>query len=154
MLSVTWLLERPIYLSVSLLSFYSRSLEKMFSVNRLSSHTIYIYIKVKVKWSRYRPGAVQRVGRGIALLFHDRGNRRWWVVSSMPRPHFTTRKDPVRILQDAEWATGSVWMGGKSRPHRDSIPDRPAVAQSLYRLSYPAHIYIYIYNSLFCIYSR
>jgi hypothetical protein len=26
-------------------------------------------------------------------------------------------------------------------PHRDSIPDRPARSQSLYRLSYRAHIY-------------
>ena len=25
---------------------------------------------------RYRPGVAQRVGRGIALLFHDRGVRR------------------------------------------------------------------------------
>ena len=31
---------------------------------------------VKVKLSRYRPGVAQRVGRGIALLFHDRGTRR------------------------------------------------------------------------------
>jgi len=30
----------------------------------------------KVKFSRYRPGVAQRVGRGIALLFHDRGTRR------------------------------------------------------------------------------
>jgi len=29
------------------------------------------------------------MGRGIALLFHDRGTRRGWVVSSTPRPHFT-----------------------------------------------------------------
>jgi len=29
-----------------------------------------------VKFSRYRPGVAQRVGRGIALLFHDRGTRR------------------------------------------------------------------------------
>jgi len=36
----------------------------------------YIYIKVKVNFSRYRPGVAQRVGRGIALLFYDRGNRR------------------------------------------------------------------------------
>jgi len=28
---------------------------------------------------------------------------------------------------------------GKSRPHRDSTPDRPARSQTLYRLSYPAH---------------
>jgi len=30
----------------------------------------------KVKRSHYRPGVAQRVGRGIALLFHDRGTRR------------------------------------------------------------------------------
>jgi hypothetical protein len=35
-------------------------------------------------------------------------------------------KDPVPIVQEAVWATGPVWTGGKSRPHRDSIPDRPA----------------------------
>ena len=39
----------------------------------------YIYDElyyVKVKFSRYRPGVAQRVGRAIALLFHDRGTRR------------------------------------------------------------------------------
>ena len=36
------------------------------------------------------------------------------------------RKDPVPILQEAGWAPGLVWMGGKSHSHRDSIPDRPA----------------------------
>jgi len=83
-------------------------------------------VKVKVKWSRYRPGVAQRVGRGLALLFHDRGTRRGWVVSSTLRPHFTPGKDPVTILQEAGWAPGPVWTSGKSRPHRDSIPDRPA----------------------------
>jgi len=79
------------------------------------------------------------VGRGIALLFHDRGTRRGWVVSSTPRPHFTSGKDPVPILQEARWGLGPVWTGGKPRPYRDSIPDRPASSQSLYRLSYRAH---------------
>ena len=37
----------------------------------------------------------QRVGRGVALLFHDRGTRGWLVVSSTPRLHFTPGKDPV-----------------------------------------------------------
>ena len=32
--------------------------------------------KVKVQFSRYRPGVAQRVGRVTALLFHDRGTRR------------------------------------------------------------------------------
>jgi len=93
----------------------------------------------KVKWSCYRPGVAQRVGRGIALLFHDCSTRKGWVISSTPRPHFTPGKDPVPILQEARWAPGPVWTGGKSRPHQDSIPDCPAHSQSLYHLSYPAH---------------
>ena len=95
--------------------------------------------KRKVKWSRYRTGVAQRVGTGIALLFLDHGTRREWVVSSTPRPHFTPGKDPVPILQEAGWAPGPVWTGGKSRLHRDSIPDLPACSQSLYWLTYPAH---------------
>ena len=92
---------------------------------------------VKVKWSRYIPGLAQRVGRGTALLFNDHDTRREWVISSTPRPHFIPGKDPVPILQKAGWAPGPVWTGGKSHPHRDSIPDRPARSQSLYGLSYP-----------------
>ena len=99
-----------------------------------------------VKWSRYRPAVAQRLCRSIALLFHDLGTRRGWVVSSTPRSHFTPGKDPVPILQEAGWAPGPVWSGGKSRPHRDSIPDRPARSQSLYRLSYSAHTLWYNYT--------
>jgi hypothetical protein len=60
-----------------------------------------------------------------------------------------TSLDPVAILQEAGCAPGPVWTGRKSRPHRDSIPDRPARSQSLYRLSYPAHIFpnINLYKS-------
>jgi len=43
------------------------------------------------------------------------------VVSSTPRPRFTPEKDPVPILQEAGWAPGPVWTGGKSRPYRDFI---------------------------------
>jgi hypothetical protein len=58
------------------------------------------------------------------------------VVSSTPRPHFTPREDPVPILQEAGWATGPVWTGGKSRPHQDSIPDRPARRPTLSHCTY------------------
>ena len=51
----------------------------------------------------------------------------------------TAGKEPVSILQEAGWAPGPVWTGGKPRPHRDSIPDRLSRSQTLYRLSYPAH---------------
>jgi len=90
---------------------------------------------IKVKLTCYRPS----VGRGIALLFHDRGTRRGWVVSSTTRPHFTPGKDPVPIVQEAGWAPGPVWMVGKSRSHWDLIPYCPARSQLLYRLSNPAH---------------
>ena len=74
------------------------------------------------------PVVAQRVCRGIALLFHDRGTRSWWVVSSTPRPYFTPGKDPVPIpiVQEAGWAPGTVWRGGKSRSTGIRSPDRPA----------------------------
>jgi len=72
--------------------------------------------KVKVKWSRYRRDVAQRVGRGIALLFFERGTRRGWVASLSPRPHLTPGKDPRPILQKAEWAPGPVWTGGNLIP--------------------------------------
>ena len=96
--------------------------------------------KVKVKWSCYTPSVAQRLGKRIALLFHDRGTSRGWVVSSTSRLYLTPWKDPIPILQEGGWAPGPVWTGGKSRPHRDLIPDHPARSQLLYRLSYLAHI--------------
>ena len=41
------------------------------------------------------------------------------------RPQYAG-KDPLPIVQEAGWAPGPVWTGGKSRPHRDSIPNRPS----------------------------
>ena len=87
---------------------------------------LYSDIYEKVKRSRYRPGVAQRVGRDIALLFHDRGTRRGWVVSSTPRPQFTPRKDPIPIVQEVGWAPGPVWTCGKYRLHLDSNPEPPA----------------------------
>jgi hypothetical protein len=101
----------------------------------------------------------QRVGRDIALLFHTHGTIRWCVASRTPRPPFTPGKDPVPILQEVGWAPGPVWTGGKSRPHRYSIPDRPPLSHPLSRPRYPApphthththtHIYIYIHTYIF-----
>ena len=39
-------------------------------------YCLLLYLKKKVKLSRYRSGVAQRVGRGIALLFDDHGARR------------------------------------------------------------------------------
>jgi len=74
------------------------------------------------------------------------------VVSSTPRPQFDPGKEPVPILQEPGLAPGSVWTVGKSRPHWDSITDRPVRSQSLHRLSYRAHKvrlnYVYIRRHL------
>ena len=50
--------------------------------------------------------------------------REW--SAARPDRTFTSGKDPVPIVQEAEWAPGQVWTGGKSRPHRNSIPDHAA----------------------------
>ena len=103
---------------------------------------IYIYIyKGKVKWSCYRPGVAQRVGRGIALLFYDRGTRRGLVVSSTARPHFTPGKEPVPTVQEAVWAPRP---GGKSCPHQDSIRIlQPVVSRNTDWATRPIYIYIH-----------
>ena len=93
----------------------------------------------EVKWSRYRPSVPQRVGRSIALLYHDRDSRRGWVVSSTPRPHFTPEKTQYPFYKWLGGPRGRSGWAKKSRLHRDSILDHPVHSQSLYRLSYPAH---------------
>ena len=65
--------------------------------------------------------------------------------AARPGRNLPPGKEPVPILEEAGWAPGPVWTGGKSRPIGIRSPDRPARSQSLYRLSYPAHLYIYIY---------
>ena len=108
---------------------------------------LYLFFYIKVKWSRYRPNMAQRVGRGIALLFHDRGTRRGWVASSTPRPHFTPGKDPVPIVQEAGWAPGPVWTGRKilSPPGFDPRTVQPVVSRYNDWATRPtifSHIYI------------
>ena len=61
------------------------------------------------------------------------------MVSSTPRPHLTPGKDPVPILQEAWWAPGPLWTGGKSRPYRDFFYFDTSDHTSC---SISAHIYI------------
>ena len=64
--------------------------------------------------------------------------------AARPGHTFNPGKDLVPIVQEVGWGPGPVWMGGKSRPHWDSIPNRPARSQSLYWLSYPHRISVAI----------
>ena len=57
----------------------------------------------------------------------------------MPRSLFTHGKDPVPIVQETGWAPGQVWTGAENLAATGiRFPVRPALSQSLYRLSYPA----------------
>jgi len=69
-------------------------------------HLLHLVKGKKVTWSRYRPAVAQRVGRGTALLFHDRGTRRGWAGSSMPRPHFTPGKTRYPFYRRLGWPQG------------------------------------------------
>ena len=91
--------------------------------------------KVKVKWSCYRSGVGQRVGRGIALLFHDRGTGKGWVVSSTPQLHFTAGKDPVP----------QGWSGRAE----NLVPTRKVKCVCVC-VCVCVYIYIYIYILPFC----
>ena len=101
----------------------------------------YIYVKVKkVKCSCYRPVVAQRVGRGIALLFHDLGTRRGCVVSSTPRPTLPPGKTQHPLHRRLGGPQGRSGRAENLVPTGIRSPDRPARSQSLYRLSYPITI--------------
>ena len=73
----------------------------------------FIYVrKVKIKVTlvqalRFCTGrTAHRGSRGIALPFHDHGTRK--------KPLFILGKDPVPIVQEAEWASEPVWTVGEN----------------------------------------
>ena len=107
----------------------------------------YLILYKKVKWSRYRLGVAQRVGRGIALLFHERGTRRGEWSAARPGRILPPGKDPVPILQEAEWAPGPVLTSGKSRHHRDLTPNLPARSSVAIPTELPGpHLILYKYE--------
>jgi len=69
------------------------------------------------------------VNRGIVLLFL--GPRHLMRGQPHTPAASTPGKDQVPIVQEAGSAPGPVWTGGNPRPHRYSIPDRPAHSQSI-----------------------
>ena len=55
-----------------------------------------------------------------------------------PRPLYPRERDPVPIVQEAEWPPGPVWTGTDNlAPTGIRSPDPTARSESLYRLLYP-----------------
>ena len=87
----------------------------------------------------------QRVGRGIALLFHDHGTRRGWVVSSTPRPTLPPSKTRYPLYRRLVGRQGLSGRAEKLSPPGFDPRTVQTVAQSINRLSYPANCwYIWI----------
>ena len=75
----------------------------------------------------------QRVGKGIALLYRDRGTRRWVSGQQHAPAALYPGKDSVPLLQEVGWVPGPVWTGrkissiagydpGSSSPYSVAIP--------------------------------
>ena len=61
-----------------------------------------------------------------------------WVVNTTPLPHYS-RERPGTHCIGGGWAPGPVWTGAENLDPTKGIryQDRPALSESLYRLSYP-----------------
>ena len=70
---------------------------------------------------------------------------RWrWVFNTTPRPLYLQER-PGTHCTGAGWGPEPVWTGAKNLALTGiRSPDRPACSESLYRLSYPSPLYIYI----------
>ena len=90
------------------------------------------YIEGVLKLKKYFRRQRVKLSRGIAVLFLGPLYSRWGGGQSHAPTASTPGKDSVPIVLEAGWTPGPVWTGGKSHPHRDSIPDRPVRSQSLY----------------------
>jgi len=92
------------------------------------------------------------VGRGIALLFHDHSTRKGVSgqqhAPAAPCPGIV----PVPIVQKTGRAPGPVWTGGKSRPHRDSIPYRPARSSVAIPTELPRPQVVHVFGFILGIY--
>jgi hypothetical protein len=77
---------------------------------------------LKVKFTVQQATKAQRGRRGIALLIHDFGARRGWVVSTMPQPLYAHERPGTHCTGGWVGTRASLDMCEKSRPHQDSIP--------------------------------
>ena len=120
-------------------SFVNNTTLIFLEINLIFRNSVTFEFNTKVKWSRYRSDVAQRVGRDIALLFHDRGTRRGWVFSSTPRPHFTPGKNRYPFYRRLGGPQGRSELAENLFPTGIRSRTLQLVALSLYRMSYRAH---------------
>jgi hypothetical protein len=96
-------------------------------------HTVNVSLKAILLHAKQ----AQRGGRGIALPILNLGARRERVVSIMPWLLHSWERDPVPVVQEAEWTSGPVWMSLENLVlTRVRTLDCPAPNKSLYQVHY------------------
>jgi hypothetical protein len=90
-----------------------------------------------------------RGGRSIALLILNLGTRTGWVVSVTPRPLYPREIPGTHCTGGWVGPRAGLDVCEKLAPTGIRSPDRPTRSQSLYRLSYRAHL-LGCYECIFC----
>ena len=71
--------------------------------------------------------AQRRNWRYSSTLSFNLGAIYGWVINTTPRPLYPRETDTLPIVQEARWASGSVWMATKYVAHTGfRTLDRPA----------------------------
>ena len=84
------------------------------------------------------PVVIQRMGRGIALLFHDNGIEVGEWSAARPGRTLPPGKTRYPLYRRLGGPQGQSGRAENIAPSGFDSPDLPARSQSLYRLSYPA----------------
>ena len=137
------ILIRDVYTQITFIIF--ASIVETYSDNLMPTyfpHNLYIR---KTRFSRYRPGLAQRVGRGIALLFHERGTRRGEWSAARPDRTLPPGKSrlPVHMRLDGPQVR-SGWMEKLVPTGIRSRTVQPFVSRYTDWATRPLYIYIYI----------
>jgi len=94
---------------------------------------------LSLSWTKSRPVPILKKSRPV---FHDRGTRRRWVVSSTPRPHFTHGKDRYPFYRGLGGPQGRSGRAENLVPTGIRSRTVQPVAQSLYRLNYRPTLFL------------
>jgi len=88
----------------------------------MATHQLFTHTLIKLKFTLQHALKAHGGSRGIALLIHHLGARRDRVVNDMRQLLYPWERDPVPIIQEAEWALGPDWTHRKFHLHQGLSP--------------------------------
>ena len=113
--------------------------------SRFRLHTTFLWACRKTAEHFYSRPQRPKGGAKVQLYSSFNLRARWgWLVNATSLPIYPRERPGTRCI--GAWVEPRVGLDGcwKTRPHPDSIPDRPARSESLYRLRYPGPLHTVI----------